>query len=208
MTTSKAEMTYKLKQITAIIDFEEENEHSYYRRSFSELLFSQPRDMVSGYRITRDVLKQARQNHARFLASVILTVLLENTQGFVSTERKIISWVEQKHKRVWRKYGIKRDNQTIERLDWHIYNQLVYNRSAMQDWFYTANEWSIITTESNETISNLEYDPAQKLIPTTRNDTTKIQEEPKHKNKLQRFFSFIQRKVIIKSKYEYEYTNQ
>ena len=203
MTTTKAEMKYKIGQIVAIIESandEVNHEYSSYQRSFGELLYSQPRDMALGYRITRKVLTQARRNHARFLASIIITILLEKTPGFVSTERKLISWREQKRKCLWKKFGIQRNNQLIERLDWHIYNQMVYNRSSIQDWFDSAEKWSIITTGSNETLSDLEYDPAEKLIRTARNHTTKIQEEPKKKTKMQRLCSFIRKRLTINSK--------
>ena len=186
MTISGENMRYKLGLVRVIVresyqNSEEQNDHEI--RTFAEILCMDSRDLAVGFRTTTKICRQATRNHARMLASIILMTIRDSEFGFASTEPITFSWPEQKHDHLWKKYSIKRGNQTIPRLDWFLHKLLTYEDTSIGQWLRMSDEWTITEYDNNDNKSDLEYDPQEKQTLMTTQATNK---HNKRKHKLQK----------------------
>ena len=165
MTISGEDLRNKLKLVRVMIresNQTSEEQHNHASRSFAEILCMDSRDLAVGFRNTTKIRQQATRNYARLLASIILMAILDNEPGFVSTESITFLWSERQHDHLWKKFGIKRGNQTISRLDWFLQKLLIYEETAIVQWLRKSDEWTIIEYEDNDDRSDLEYDSQEK----------------------------------------------
>ena len=75
-------MKFSLNQVTAIIEYSDDRKW-VSKKTFCELLCMSSSDMIYGYKKRMRVINQAQRNHARFIASIMLMVLLKKEQGFI-----------------------------------------------------------------------------------------------------------------------------
>ena len=87
---SRGEMEFNLNRVTAIIEYSDDKK-LVSKKTFGEVLSMNSSDMVHGYVKRMKVINQAQRNHARFIASIMLTVLLKRQGGFVSTKPMMVS---------------------------------------------------------------------------------------------------------------------
>ena len=185
MTISGEDMRYQLNHVRVVISelnqlSEEQNNHTV--KSFAEILCMDSRDLAVGFRYTTKIQQQATRNHARLLATIILMTIRDKGSGFTSAESATISWPELKHDHVWKKYGIKRGNQTIPRLDWFLHRLMIYEGTSIVQWLRSPDEWTIIVYDDNDHKSDLEYDPQEKQTTMT---THTMNNKRKHKHQKQ-----------------------
>ena len=163
---SKTEMRFKLDHVIAFIESTDQEWHSI-TKSFSELLDMKSGDMAIGFNKRKVIIDQARKNHARFIASIILTILLQKEPGFISSDKIMISWTEQKNNKLWKKFGVYCGKTKIERLDWFIHNMMVLEKYKIKDWLYSSEKWELFQTEDDQISSDVEYDEKQRIIAET-----------------------------------------
>ena len=180
-------MRRKLNLINVVID--DSNPTSVKRqdqltKSFSELLCMDSYDLAEGYRRTNKIKQQALRNHARLIATVIIMTLRRYAPGFTSTETVTISWKRQKQEQPWKKFGVRRGNQTIQRVDWFLHNLMMHEGSdSIFRWLDSLNGWTIIEDTNEDSASDLEYDPREKRTTRTTDMPTQISKRkrrPKH----------------------------
>ena len=159
---SGREMKFNLNQVTAIIEYSDDRKLAS-KKTFSELLCMNSGDMIYGYRKRMKVLNQAQKNHARFIASIILMVLLRKEKGFISTEPLVVSWREQKNRQLWKRLGIKRGDELIERLDWFLYKMRI-NEKSIQEWVNTPAIWTLMKIEYDGNQSDTSYDDGERVV--------------------------------------------
>ena len=184
MTTSSRDMRYRLNLSTVVLNDTNKlsAEQDSSTRSFTEALCMDPYDLANGYHHRKQIKQQAVRNHTRLLASILITTLRRNISGFTPDETFTISWKEQKHKQPWKKFGIKRGNQTIQRLDWFLHKLIMQEGSnSILQWLDLPCDWAIIEYTDDGDISDLEYDPDQKQPSRTVNKSNKNdQRKEKH----------------------------
>ena len=159
---SGREMKFNLNQVTAIIEYPDDRK-LVSKKTFSELLCMNSGDMIYGYRKRMKVLNQAQKNHARFIASIMLMVLLRKEKGFMSTEPLVVSWREQKNRQLWKRLGIKRGDELIERLDWFLYKMRI-NEKSIQEWVNTPEKWTLVKIENDGNQSDTSYDEGERVV--------------------------------------------
>ena len=158
---SRGEMEFNLNRVIAIIEYSDDKK-LVSKKTFGEVLNMNSRDMVHGYVTRMKVINQAQRNHARFIASIMLTVLLKRQGGFVSTKPMMVSWSEQKNKQIWKKLSVKRGEESIERLDWFIHKMMIHGKS-IQEWLRWPAEWTLIEIEYDRENSDTDYDVGERL---------------------------------------------
>ena len=109
------------------------------------------------------VINQAQRNHARFIASIMLMMLLKKGKGFNSTKSLIVSWEEQKNRQLWKRWGIKRGEESIERLDWFLY-KIMINGESIQEWLWLPAKWEIMKIEYDGNQSDTSYDDSERVV--------------------------------------------
>ena len=159
---SGREMKFNLNQVTAIIEYPDDRK-LVSKKTFSELLCMNSGDMIYGYRKRMKVLNQAQKNHARFIASIMLMVLLRKEKDFMSTEPLVVSWREQKNRQLWKRLGIKRGDELIERLDWFLYKMRI-NEKSIQEWVNTPEKWTLVKIENDGNQSDTSYDEGERVV--------------------------------------------
>ena len=155
-------MKFSLNQVTAIIECPDDRKLSS-NKTFCELLCMNSSDMVYGHRKRMKVINQAQRNHARFIASIMLMVLLKKEKGFISTKPLVVSWEEQKNRQLWKRWGIKRGEESIERLDWFLY-KIMINGESIQEWLWLPAKWEIMKIEYDGNQSDTSYDDSERVV--------------------------------------------
>ena len=159
---SGREMKFSLNQVTARIECPDDRK-LVSNKTFCELLCMSSSDMVYGYRTRMKVINQAQRNHARFIASIILMVLLSKEKDFISTKALMVSWEEQKNRQLWKRLGIKRGKDSVERLDWFLYNIMI-NGESIQEWLNSPAKWELMETEDDGNKSDTSYDDSERVV--------------------------------------------
>ena len=155
-------MKFSLNQVTARIECPD-NRKLVSNKTFCELLCMSSSDMVYGYRTRMKVINQAQRNHARFIASIILMVLLSKEKDFISTKALMVSWEEQKNRQLWKRLGIKRGEDSVERLDWFLY-KIMINGESIQEWLNSPAKWELMETEDDGNKSDTSYDDSERVV--------------------------------------------
>ena len=159
---SGREMKFSLNQVTAIIEYSDDRKW-VSKKTFCELLCMSSSDMIYGYKKRMRVINQAQRNHARFIASIMLMVLLKKEKGFISTEPLMVSWKEQKDRQLWKRSGIKRGEESIERLDWFLYKKMISGES-IQEWLNSPAKWTLMKIECDGNQSDTSYDDSERIV--------------------------------------------
>ena len=157
-------------------------------------------DMSAGFKKTSKTRKQATRNHAKLIASIILTILHKDKTAFIETDELEISWNKEKQKRLWKYHGVKYNTQNttqnITRLDTFIHRLLVDDTRSIDHWISTAESWEIYNHDhDDDKHSNLEYDPSD-VIMTHMDDTqTKTKQFVPHKIEKKKTLSALFAKI-------------
>jgi len=159
---SGREMKFSLNQVTARIECPDDRK-LVSNKTFCELLCMSSSDMVYGYRTRMKVINQAQRNHARFIASIILMVLLSKEKDFISTKALMVSWEEQKNRQLWKRLGIKRGEDSVERLDWFLY-KIMINEGSIQGWLNLHAKWELMEIEDDGNKSDTSYDDSERVV--------------------------------------------
>ena len=198
MQMSGADMRFHLKRLSATIEPSHLTKQQTINptRTMAEICRMDADDMSAGFKKTSKTRKQATRNHARLIASIILTILHKDKSESIETDELKISWDKEKQKRLWKYHGVKYNTQNITRLDTFIHRLLVDDARSIDHWVSTAESWEIYNHDNgDDKHSNLEYDPSD-LIMTHMDDTqTKTKQlvphEKEKKKTLSAFFAKI-----------------
>ena len=171
---SGREMKFNLNQVTAIIEYGDRKLVS--KKTFRELLCMNSGDMIYGYRKRTKVINQAQRNHARFIASIMLMILLRKEKGFMSTEPLMVSWEEQKNRQLWKRFCIKRGEESIERLDWFLYKMRI-NEKSIQEWVNTPAKWTLMKIEYDGNQSDTSYDDGERVALVENSENANMDED-------------------------------
>ena len=180
MQMSGADMRFYLKRISATIEPSTlaKQRATNPIRTMAEICRMDPDDMSAGFRSTSKTRKQATRNHARLIASIILTILHKGKPEFLETDELEISWNKEKQKRLWKYNGVKYNTQNITRLDTFIHRLLIDDARSIHHWISTADSWEIYNHDhDDDKHSDLEYDPSD-LIMTHMDDTQTTAKQP------------------------------
>ena len=164
-------MQYLLGKTTIHIEFPahavQNSNVGHYERSFSQILSMDSNDMAYGYIRRAKVVTKASKLHAKLIASVILSTLVNHYPGNQCTEHKILSWESLKNEKLWLKFGIQLKSKSIRRLDWLFHRLLVSNEDSVQRWINARSQWEAFPTEDQDAdLSDLDFDDADKKVPT------------------------------------------
>ena len=194
MQMSGADMRFYMKKISVTIEPSTvmKQRMTNLIRTVAEICRMDSGDMSDGFKKTSRNRKQATRNHAKLIASIILTILLKDKSDFIGTDKYEISWNEEKEKRLWKHYGVKHNTRSITRLDIFIYRLLMDDAMSIQHWISTAESWEINKHDNDDDkYSNLEYDPID-LIPTGLDNVKKKEKQvDSHEKEKRKAFSAL-----------------
>ena len=182
------EIAYCLDKITVEIQFQIlKKGHVYeesYVRKFKELLCMNTLDLAFGHKSKEKIKIQTTKNMARLLAAMIITAILETKTEYLNTEDKTLSWNECKKARIWTRYCVQSESQTIYRLDWFIYRLIISGPGSIKQWLKTTKTLTLKTIEYEiENESDLEYDHEELKEVTKKELETTSNRELKMKTK-------------------------